>query len=302
MNIHVDENTIVVGVDGSTEGWHALRWAADRARLSGRPLHILHAQGTPPAHFEVGQTPGVTDKVCDEALGIVARHAELKVSCSQPMESPVLALLDVSPAAGEIVLGSRGFGPVRGAVLGSTTTRVAAESSCPVIVVRRAFPVQQHTGAVVVGVDARPDDIAALDFAFAEAERSGVPLVAVLCWQLDRRDFASDIPMPGGTMAAAHQHYRAVLQQALREPAARHPGVEVTHHVVCGPTAGNLAGYSADASLLVVGSRGHHELGGLLLGSVSQSLMRRAPVPVAVVAHVPSARAAGAERPKQTTA
>lgn len=302
MTTPLNENTIVVGIDGSADGWHALRWAADRAQRSGRELHILHAEGTPPADVDMGQPPVTNDNVCDEALRIVARHADLKVTCSQQMGSPVVALLDASRVAGEIVLGGRGTGAVRGAVLGSVTTRVSAEASCPVIVVRSAVAAHRRGGPVVVGVDARPDGTAALEFAAAEADRRGVPLVAVLAWQLDRRDFASDIPMPGGTMAAAHRHYRGVLSEALREPAARHPNVEVTTHVVCGPTAGTLASRSADASLLVVGTRGHHELGGLLLGSVSQSLMRRAPAPVAVIAHVPSTGPAAPVEEPQTTA
>jgi nucleotide-binding universal stress UspA family protein len=49
-----------------------------------------------------------------------------------------------------------------------------------------------------------------------------------------------------------------------------------------GPAAA-LLGATHDASLLVVGSRGHGGVAGLLLGSVSHSVVHRATCPVVVV-------------------
>jgi nucleotide-binding universal stress UspA family protein len=40
---------------------------------------------------------------------------------------------------------------------------------------------------------------------------------------------------------------------------------------------------AADAQLLVVGNRSHRAMRGLLTGSVSHALLRRAPCPIAVV-------------------
>lgn len=89
-------------------------------------------------------------------------------------------------------------------------------------------------------------------------------------------------------MKAAQQHHRTLLDEALAGPISRHPKVPVTTHVVCARTAGTLVERSAGASLIVVGTRGHYELSGLVLGSVSQSVLRRASCPVAVVAHLAS--------------
>jgi len=287
MTTKIPENAVVVGVDGSPQSWTALRWAADRAEVLQRPMHLMHAG----AHLADASDPAPSrppiDSVCSEALiRVRADHPDLPVTWSQPSESPIPALVDASAAAGEIVLGTRGMGAVRGAVLGSVTTEVSAAAQCPVIVVRGTSVDGKGTGPVVVGVDGRPDGVAALDFAFDDAARRGVPLVAVLAWQLDRWDFASGIPMPGGDMTAATEHHRGRLEAVLAGPAARHPEVKVRPVVECAPTAGSLAQQSVGASLLVVGTRGHRELSGFVLGSVSQAMMRRAACPVAVVAHV----------------
>lgn len=50
-----------------------------------------------------------------------------------------------------------------------------------------------------------------------------------------------------------------------------------------GPTASTLADSAKDADLLVVGSRGRGGFRSLLLGSVSQGVLRHAPCPAAVV-------------------
>lgn len=287
MNIHVPDNAVAVGLDGSKEGWQALLWAAARATDTSRPLHILHAEGALSSRYELStESPIAIDNICDEGLGMVKQHhPDLAVTWSQPSESPTSALVRASITASEVVLGTRGTGAAHDAVLGSVTTQVSAAAHCPVIVVRGALRDGQRKGPVVVGVDARSDSDTALDFAFADADRRGVPLVAVLCWQLDRWDFASGIPMPGGDMKSAHQYHRDALEQALSGPASRHPGVQVTADVICGPSAGSLAHRSDGASLLVVGTRGHRELAGLVLSSVSQSVARHALCPVAVVAH-----------------
>jgi len=289
MFTDVPRNAIVVGVDGSPESWHALRWAADRADGTAQPLHIMHAKGIAPIGWGRVEQVEALDNVCEQALGVIAHHTALRVSWSQPRQLPINALFEASTRAAEVVIGTRGTGAVRGAVLGSVTTELAAIAECPVTVVRAALTDRQRFGPVVVGVDARPDGAAALEFAFAEAERRHVTLRATLCWRPDRWRFAQGVPVSVMNTLAARRQQLDVLRRTLATPAAQHPHVYVETALAPAPATAALAESSADASLLVVGTRGRHGVGGLLLGSVSQGVMRRARCPVAIVRPVTAA-------------
>ena len=65
----------------------------------------------------------------------------------------------------------------------------------------------------------------------------------------------------------------------------QYPEVPVSCTVVRGQAATMLREYAEDAQLLVVGTRGRGGFSGLLLGSVSSSLVHAAPCPVMVVPH-----------------
>jgi nucleotide-binding universal stress UspA family protein len=73
--------------------------------------------------------------------------------------------------------------------------------------------------------------------------------------------------------------------EPARQNARTHGIAELSTHTLAGDPAASIIEFARDNAidLIVVGSRGHGRLGGLLLGSVSQKLATHAPCSVLIV-------------------
>jgi nucleotide-binding universal stress UspA family protein len=139
---------------------------------------------------------------------------------------------------------------------------------------------------IVAGVSSSATSFAALGVAADLAEQTSSVLDVV---------FVHD-PGVAGAFAAAFEGSAECaiertgdeLESMLRERAfdvlADRP-VAWTFDAVSGDAAHELVRHAIerDARLLVVGGPGHHKLGGILLGSVAQKLVRCSPISVLVV-------------------
>jgi len=139
-------------------------------------------------------------------------------------------------------------------------------------------------GRIVVAYDGSPDAQTALTWAIRTALLTEQPVVAVVA-------SAADDLTPGASLLEGDHldEVRASAKQVLAEALLGDTAVEVRP----GPAVPVLLEASADASLLVVGSRGHGQVAGLVAGSVSQHLARHASCPVVVarpVSHPAAAR------------
>jgi nucleotide-binding universal stress UspA family protein len=178
-----------------------------------------------------------------------------------------------------IVVGCRGRGAFGRVVLGSVSSGLIRHAQCPVAVIhhKRLQMTRSHIDPVVVGIDGSPASELATAVALDEASRRGVELVAVHAWS-DPTGYAFRAEDWPSVKAQAEE----VLAERLAGWQERYPDVTVRRVVVRGRPAPQLLEQAETAQLLVVGSHGRGEFAGMLLGSVSSTVVQSAQIPVIV--------------------
>jgi nucleotide-binding universal stress UspA family protein len=136
--------TLAVGFDGGDEAVAALRFAADLATACGAGLEIRTVVGTAvPAAFpnayeeswiEAAERSG--REQADQAMRL-AEELGAPAVAEVTVGSPIDELVELSREADAMIVGSRGWGPVRRVLLGSTADRLARRAAAPVLVVPR---------------------------------------------------------------------------------------------------------------------------------------------------------------------
>jgi nucleotide-binding universal stress UspA family protein len=138
---------VVVGFDGSHLSDDALAYAFAAASVRHRDLDIVIAWST-----EDLATYQLVPTIAEEVRAAAVHHRqELTAAAAAPwaekypeveshiqvvIDTPAQALIDRSYQADLVVVGSRGLGNVRGALLGSVSAEVLRHSHCAVAVVR----------------------------------------------------------------------------------------------------------------------------------------------------------------------
>jgi nucleotide-binding universal stress UspA family protein len=285
---------VVVGIDGSTSSRDALVWAAREARLRGVSLLVVHSRFRPsydPVFASGFYPPGSEpddDGVLDLAAEVVAKvEPGLTVSGVSRSGPAALVLLDVAnEGAGLVVVGSRGLGAFGAFFLGSVSVHLAARSPAPVVVVPSGTEFST-AGPVLVAVDGSAGGEAATVEAAREALLRGVPLDVIATYLVPADPLVTSLSpsvddFRGAFRARAHEVAEAAAEQAR----AVDSSLIVRTHVAEGAPAREIvkAATAGSAALVVVGSRGHGEVVGPVLGSVSQGVLRHATTPV-LVAH-----------------
>jgi len=146
---------------------------------------------------------------------------------------------------------------------------------------------------IVVGVDGSPSARAALRWAVRQAAFTGGTVDAVMAWQIPMmlRTYTWT-PIYTEEARDFEQDAKKTLEAVIRDEVGPADSQRVTSRVVNGQTAEVLLEASANADLLVVGSRGHRVFAEALLGSVGQHCMHHARCPVLVMPGEPDQPAA----------
>ncbi|MFZ4511175.1 MAG: universal stress protein [Candidatus Nanopelagicales bacterium] len=145
---------------------------------------------------------------------------------------------------------------------------------------------------VVVGYDGSEHASIAVDWAAAEAVSRGMKLTLTA---------ATTVPMEGMRFGGSILSPEAIddllerMQEATQtradEARKAHPGLEVGVKVALGSPAAVLVEASANADMVVVGSRGMGGFRGLLVGSVGVQVASNSECPAVVVRKAPSSAA-----------
>jgi len=133
--------TIVVAYDSSPAARAALSLAVDRAR--GGKLFIVHAYGAPKDFWGAQHYQEVLDRalqrgedLLDAVATIEPRLTEIEFETELIPGDPAEVVAKVAEVRGadEIILGTRGFGPLR-AIMGSVAHGLLHLAPCPVTVI-----------------------------------------------------------------------------------------------------------------------------------------------------------------------
>ncbi|MGB9111528.1 MAG: universal stress protein [Acidimicrobiales bacterium] len=138
----------------------------------------------------------------------------------------------------------------------------------------------ERAARIVVGVDGSDSSLAALNWAARQAELTGSSVEAVIAWRLP---MSYGFPVPVAPNFDLAGEASRVLDDAITSIRSAHPKMAIETSVREGYAAHVLVGASRDAELLVVGSSGHGELTGMLLGSVSEYCVAHSHCPVLIV-------------------
>jgi nucleotide-binding universal stress UspA family protein len=246
---------VLVGVDGSPESSEAVRQAALLSTPGGAPA-VLAAWDLTPVVTPMTILPAYDTE--EEAARSEAEDAAQAARELLPTARTIVvrgfaahALLGEIDRAGStlVVVGSHGQARTVGILTGSTATQLLHDAHCSVLLAR---PMRDVPRRIAVGVDGSPESAAAYAVARHLAERFDGDLTVVVAEGGERLDAA-------GVSLIVGDGFYAIPDEPV--PA--------------------LVAASADADLLVLGSRGLHGLKSL--GSVSERVAHRAECSTLVV-------------------
>src|ERR671917_1277750 len=148
---------ILLATDGSKEAEVATRTAIDLAQKTGSELHVVHVFGIapvgPPVYPEAPDLQGeALEEEAEERISEQRAREVLEVEVGKVRSAggtvveahliegriaPEIVALAEEIGAGLVVMGSRGRGGVRRALMGSVSDSVMRHAHCPVLVVRK---------------------------------------------------------------------------------------------------------------------------------------------------------------------
>jgi nucleotide-binding universal stress UspA family protein len=307
-NMSIFPTRIVLATDGSKEAELATRTATDLAQKTGSELHVVHVFGIapvgPPVYPEATDLQGealeaeAEERISEQRAREVLEAEVGKVRSAggtvveahllEGRAAPEIVALAEEIGAGLIVVGSRGHGGIRRALMGSVSDSVVRHAHCPVLVARAApivFPAK-----ILLATDGSEEAQLASSSVADLAKRTGSDLHLVYVGHMPPVYYESpgaltlDPDLKGRMGERAEEGARTILDEQVQR--LREAGSEVAGaHSRLGRPDAEIVGLAEElgAGLIALGSRGLGLLSRALMGSVSHSVVRHAHCPVLVV-------------------
>jgi len=284
--------SILVGVDEYPTARDAVALAAALADATHDEIVAAHVYPLDPLAETVALGAPAADPLRDQAVAI-ARRAVAGIA----PDAQARAVAAHSVAAGLqreaqreradlIVVGSSHRGPIGRATLGTHSTRVVHGAPCAVAVAPHGLAGRGvRLRSMAVALDGSDEAADALDLArrLAAATAADLRLVTVLAPQINAWGRYGYVPVDLGYEERARQACEAILAVARPDEEAE---------IRTGSIAPTLIDLSREVDVLVMGSRSYGPARRLLLGTVSDVLVRSSHCPIVVMPHSARTRAA----------
>lgn len=151
---------IIVGLDDGPAAAAALRWAAEQAKITGRPLRVVHAWQLSPLEQAAGSPEYIEAAIADararatrwvlDALG--ANASEVRWSLDIVEGGPGPALVERSRDAHLLALGTHEHTGLRRTILGSVSHYCLSHAVAPVVAVPRPREVARREQEAASGM------------------------------------------------------------------------------------------------------------------------------------------------------
>lgn len=292
---------VLLATDGSKDARAAATFLKDLALPPSTTVRIVAVMAVPDIALDVSPAREFKRAVRDEARAFIDAAQATLASRGFTIESEVavgdprqqIVALAEKWGADLIVVGARGLGLIKRFLLGSVSLAVARHAHCPVLVVKGR---PRKLASVLVGMDGSEDSFRAVRFLQSLCLRR--PTKVRLLSVVERLRYPTTAPgaLKGQLavmMKELEAERRGELEKVL-ERAATHLDNAITRVTKSTPT-GNPADEiiatadAFDTDLVVVGARGLGGMARLLLGSVSERVLRHARCPVLIVKEPPKA-------------
>ena len=287
---------LLVPTDFSAPSDAALAYGRTLADAFGAQLHVLHLTGNLFLHAVVTDRQAIETaalRSLEERLSDDDRHRLRVVVAVEQSDAPAdeVASYARSHNIDLIVMGTHGRGGVSHMLTGSVAEKVVRAAPCPVLTIREAPPASRRTNSGITRLLVPTDFSAPSDAALGCARRlaAGFGASVHLLHVLD--DTPAGDALGSEFYVASPPDVRAArlkdAQERLAHRVAAHDpsGASATTEVIVGKSAQTIVDYAAegDFDVIVMGTHGRSGIAHLLMGSVAESVIRRAACPVMTV-------------------